>query len=117
MKWDTKQPCESCPYRRDAKLEFWHPDHFKKLLQDDRNPVTGPIYGCHATRKREVPSVCAGWLLNQKSRREPSIQLRLALMRHDEAVKLYEEISAGGLDLYDSIEEMVEANFPELLEE
>lgn len=117
MKWDTKEPCESCPYRKDARLEFWHPDHFKKLLEDDRvEHGLGSMYACHSTGKRPEPSICAGWLLNQKRRETPNNILRLNIIKNNEAFRCFEQVTDGGHELYESIEEMVEANFPELLE-
>ena len=111
MRWETTEPCASCPYRTDAKLEFWHPGEFVNLQEQDANEYGGAIFGCHGTRKLpEGPSVCAGWLLDQKRRNIPSIQLRLCLMVSEEARDCLEEVNDGGHDLYDSIEEMCEAN-------
>ena len=110
MKWDTKSPCGSCPYRKDAPLGLWHPAEFDNLLKQDGNEMQGAAFGCHATIKAENPSVCAGWLLDQKKRGIPSIQLRLHLMQNSEALQCLEEVNSGGHELYDSIREMVEAN-------
>lgn len=116
MKWDTREPCESCPYRKDAKREFWHPDHFKQLLEDDAAAYgMGAMYGCHATRKREEPSICAGWLINQIRRDFPSNMLRVHLIRRDDANQCVLQVTDGGHELYRSIEAMIEANFPGLL--
>lgn len=112
MKFDKKSPCESCPYRRDARQEFWHPAEFVGLLANDADPVMGKMYACHEGKKlaHEDRSMCAGWLLDQKRRGLPSIQLRLLLTQSEEARAMLEEVNADGLDLYDSIEEMCEAN-------
>ena len=116
MKWDTTEPCESCPYRKDARIEYWDKGEFAQLLKNDADPIMGAIYGCHQTRKLEEPSICGGWLLDQQNRGVPSIQLRLALIRSKEAMTCLDKISDGGHERYSSIEEMIEANFPELLE-
>lgn len=111
MKWDTRSPCESCPYRKDAKLELWDKSEFENLLAHDEDTLTGSLFGCHATRKKSEVSVCAGWLLDQLRRRCPSIQLRLAALLKPEAGQALEEVNDGGLELYESITQMVEANF------
>jgi hypothetical protein len=115
MKWDTKQPCESCPYRRDSKLKFWCESEFESLLANDASPILGHMFGCHGTRKNENPSICAGWLLDQIDRGLPSIMLRMSIIHSEEAVKLLDEVTDGGYELYSSIEEMVRANYPALL--
>ncbi len=115
MKWDTKEPCQSCPYRTDARLQYWDKAEFKNLLRSDADPIQGAVFGCHQTRKLNEPSVCGGWLLDQKNRGVPSIQLRPSLIRNKEAVHCLENVSSK-VELYGSIEEMVLANFPELIE-
>lgn len=99
-------PCPSCPYRRDARPEFWHPTEFVRLLANDANSLEGGIYHCHQGRK--LPP--EGWLLDQKKRGLPSIKLRLLLLTNPESCELLETVHDGGLSLYDSIEEMCEAN-------
>ena len=109
MKWDLREPCGSCPYRRDAKLGLWHPSEFENLLEAEERPL-GATFGCHGTIKHDEPSVCIGWLLDQKRRDLPSIALRIRLAESPAAVDCLKEASDGGHELYESIEEMVEAN-------
>lgn len=110
MKWDTREPCGSCPYRKDAPLGLWHPSEFDRLVATDQSQV-GSLFGCHATIKKEHPSVCAGWLLDQRERGIPSLMLRVALMRErKEAGGCLEQVSSGGHPLYKSIAAMVAAN-------
>lgn len=110
MKWNTREPCGSCPYRKDAPLRLWHPSEFDNLLEQDADPIQGRAFGCHATIKNDSTSVCAGWLLDQKRRGLPSIRLRMALMQSEDAQRCLEKVSDGGYELYGSIEEMVAAN-------
>ena len=110
LKFDTREPCAKCPYRRDAPLALWDREHFTTLVANDRNEFGGAVYGCHATRKLPEPSVCAGWLLDQIKRGLPSIQLRLALVRAGDVGPVLDAVSDVGHELYDSIGEMVEAN-------
>jgi hypothetical protein len=111
MKWDTREPCASCPYRKDAPREMWHAEEFKKLLAADANEFGGAMFGCHKFRNHpEQAQVCGGWLLDQKRRGCPSIQLRLVLIHKPEAVKALEEITDGGHRLYASIAAMCRAN-------
>ena len=109
MKWDLREPCKSCPYRRDTRVGFWHPEEFDNLQAKDRDPI-GSVFGCHGTIKHADPSVCIGWLLDQKRRGLPSLVLRVRLAQDAEARGCHEEATDGGHALYDSIEEMVAAN-------
>lgn len=111
MRWDTREPCESCPYRVDAQPEKWHQSEFEKLLMNNANEYSGAIYSCHSSRLvPEGSTVCAGWLLDQQRRGLPSIQLRVILCTNEAAVMALEEVSDGGHELYDSIEEMCKVN-------
>lgn len=109
MHWDIRAPCSSCPYRLDAPIGLWNRREFEGLLAADRSTL-GKIYGCHGTRKMPEHQVCGGWLLDQKRRDAPSNMLRVSMLTKPEALAAYQEISADGLDLYDSIEEMCSAN-------
>ncbi len=111
MKWDRKTPCASCPYRRDAPRGMWHPEEFTGVLVNDRNPV-GAVFGCHEFNKRpaEEHRPCAGWLLDQKRRNVPNLRLRLMLGNSDEAAQCFNEANEDGVDLFDSIKEMIDEN-------
>lgn len=106
------QPCKSCPYRKDAPLGLWDPVEFQNLLTQDRNGFGGAVFNCHGEVKKAPAdrALCAGWLLDQKRRGVPSIQLRLQLMRGGKALDEYERASGEGLRLYPSIEAMCRAN-------
>lgn len=115
MRWDDSthtSPCAKCPYRKDAPLRLWHPDHFRTLLANDADPLGGAVYGCHNDRKREQSErrPCVGWLLDQKKRRVPSIRLRMVVMTSDAAMVCMESIHAAGLKLYGTIKSMCRAN-------
>lgn len=110
MKFDTKEPCKSCPYRKDAKLGLWHPSEFENLARTEEE-IPGAVFACHATGKGKTPmSVCAGWLLKQRDNGVPSIALRLSVLQNPEAGRALETVSDGGHDLYSSVQEMIEAN-------
>jgi len=109
MKYDTMEPCRSCPYRIDAPLGLWHPSEFENLAATERSQL-GAVFGCHATRHRREPSVCAGWLLKQRDADVPSIALRVELSRTPGAAEALRTVSDGGHELYDSVEDMIEAN-------
>lgn len=117
LAFDLHEPCASCPYRRDARLAYWHEEEFHRLVLNDGDPIMGALYACHGTRRVEKKSVCGGWLLDQRDRGVPSIQLRLRLMRDEEAVECLETITDGGHERFGSIEEMVRANFPDRYDE
>lgn len=111
MNTDRRQPCASCPYRKDARLAFWHADHFVKLLAHDSDPWP-PLYHCHEDGKKPVPErgLCVGWLLDQKRRNVPALHLRLRLMNDDALGAQLEAISGKGLSLFRTVQAMCRAN-------
>ena len=110
--FDMDRPCENCPYRTDAPRQLWHPDEFRKVRASEQDPVMGAMFDCHKGKDRLQAEhrLCVGWLLDQKKRNVPSIQLRLLLMNKKEASALFERISARGLKLFSSIAAMCRAN-------
>lgn len=34
--YSRQQPCTSCPYRKDARLQLWSIEEFKKLLRYEK---------------------------------------------------------------------------------
>jgi rubrerythrin len=110
VKFDTKEPCKSCPYRKDAKLGLWHPCEFENLARTEEE-LMGAMFGCHATGKGKTPmSICAGWLLAQREQGFPSIALRLYVLQHPEVDPALDAVSDGGHDLYANVREMIDAN-------
>lgn len=106
-----RSPCKTCPYRKDVAVGTWHRVEFEKCLDSERPGDVGSIFACHKhvhlpTKQR---GMCAGWLFDQKRRREPSIMLRLYL-RYDHAAEALERVHDGGHALYASIQEMCRAN-------
>lgn len=112
MKYDRTNPCASCPYRKDARLGFWAAEHFTKLLANDADPIHGSVYACHEGGKLppEERGPCVGWLLDQRRRLEPSIQLRLKLMNDEGFRAQYAKISTGGVKLWRTLQAMCRAN-------
>lgn len=107
--FDKREPCSSCPYRTDAPLELWSAEEFEGLLQSERDGM-GTLYGCHEfNKRRDQAQVCIGWLISQRERNVPSIALRLKLIQNPEACACIKEASSP-VPLYESVEEMCEAN-------
>ena len=106
-----RTPCSSCPYRQDVPTGVWDPQHFLDVLKADAEPFRGAMWGCHKYVKKEEQSFCAGWLLDQRRRNFPSIQLRLRMMTDDALARdLCEVLTDQGHTLYDSINDMCRAN-------
>jgi len=112
VKWDQKQPCKGCPFRRDTPVGIWDWSHYVELQEQDADELNGSLFACH--KYRLLPTAerrpCAGWLLDQRRRHLPSIRLRIALISKPAARALLEEVRDGGCPLYDSVDEMCEAN-------
>ena len=94
--YDRREPCAQCPYRRDAPLAKWHPQHFVDLILADRS-LFGAIYLCH----NQDGNVCVGWALDQR-------ELRLG--DDVDAARQFRELSDGGHPRFASVEEMCLAN-------
>lgn len=105
-------PCSSCPYRKDAPLRLWHRSEFENLLAQDADPVNGNMFACHGEAKKDPRkrALCAGWLLDQKKRNVPSIQLRIRLITNCATLAAFERVSSGGTELYSTIKAMCRAN-------
>ena len=70
-----KKPCKSCPFRKDAPLGLWHPEHYIRVAYlgsadlTDMNPM-----GCHQYNGKTNPKLrgekippCIGWYLSRDS--------------------------------------------------
>lgn len=112
MKWDIREPCKSCPYRKDVPLATWHPEEFRKLRAAAEDELMGGVFGCHKYRHRpqEEHRICAGYMITQRENGVPSIQLRLQLLQSEQAVACLNEVHDGGHALYETIEEMCDDN-------
>lgn len=100
-------PCANCPYRKDAPLALWSVDEFKALLDSDKDTI-GTVYQCH----KKDGNVCVGWLINQNNRRLPSIALRLQLSKQNITREYLDQLHCK-TPMFDTIEEMCQANFPD----
>lgn len=111
MKFNCTSPCKNCPYREDAPLQLWDREEFRKLLAHDKAPFgLGKVYGCH----KNDGSICRGFLMNQDQRNQPNNNLRMMMSKHG-VTRTYLDALASPSPMYASIEEMVAANFPDLL--
>lgn len=112
MDFSNRTPCKSCPYRKDVKLKFWHRSEFENLLAHDEDPLNGAMFGCHEDGKKEMADrrPCIGWVLDQRRRNVPSIQLRLAIIRNPECAELLADANDGGAELYSTMKSMCRAN-------
>lgn len=104
-----KSPCSSCPYRKDAPLQLWDKYEFEKLLKEDKE-MFGGTYKCH----KNNGSCCKGWLMNQDSRNFPNLNLRIQLSKHGIARQYLDSLKSKA-PLFESIEKMCVANYPESL--
>jgi hypothetical protein len=109
MKFNCTSPCKNCPYRTDAPLRLWDREEFRKLLEHDKDPF-GKVYDCH----KNNGSICRGYLMDQDERNHPNINLRMMLSKHG-VTRTYLDALACSSPMYASIEEMIAANFPDLL--
>lgn len=100
------QPCKSCPYRKDAPLQMWDKYEFDKLLLQDKE-MFGGMYKCH----KNNGSCCKGWLINQDNRNHPNIALRIRMSREGITREYLDKLKCD-VEMFETIEEMVEANYP-----
>jgi hypothetical protein len=105
--FSKKQPCNTCPYRTDAPLRHWSVEEFKDLVQHEADEM-GVTYMCH----KKDGCVCVGWLMDQDRRGLPSIALRLSLLKHN-ITRTYMDALRSPFPLYESVQEMCIANYPD----
>lgn len=109
LKFSKKSPCDNCPYRLDAPVGYWDKKEFEGVLAAEESQM-GTVYGCH----KNDGNVCVGWLMNQHERNLPSINLRIALSRHNVTRKYLDSLHCSS-ERFESVEEMIEANYPALI--
>jgi hypothetical protein len=112
-KYDRREPCGNCPFRRSAPLAYWHPSQYTMLAEiaAGEGMLGDRTFGCHKDRgkpKKEIGS-CVGWLLDQRKRGIPCLTLRIELAIEPRYAEQMIEIT-GEEDCYDSIDEVVELN-------
>lgn len=111
MNYTRKSPCNDCPYRMDAPTQLWAREEFQDLLDKDKS-YFGAAYGCH----KKDNHVCVGFLMNQDKRNFPSIALRISLSTNKVNREYLDNLSCKS-EMFESVEDMIDANFPEILEE
>lgn len=57
----NKNPCSSCPYRKDVPLGIWEAVEYEKLRAYDNNGSFAAFLCHHSTNGKET--VCKGWLV------------------------------------------------------
>ncbi len=72
----------------------------------------GTVYGCH----KKNGDVCVGWLMMQDKNGFPSIALRLKLSRENVTRDYLDKLNSPS-EMYATTEEMISANYPELLKQ
>lgn len=100
------QPCNNCPYRKDAPLKLWHKSEFQKLLKAEQTQFA-PIYNCH----KNNGSVCVGWLMKQLDNGCPSLMLRITMISKKVSHEYLDSLNSPS-PLYQSVRSMIKANYP-----
>lgn len=108
MDYTRKQPCNNCPYRKDAPLRHWAIEEFENLL-DKESDYLGATFGCH----KKDNHVCVGWLMNQDQRNFPSIMLRISLSQNNIPREYLDSLHCKS-EMFETVEEMCFTNYPEL---
>lgn len=102
-------PCNNCPYRKDAPVKHWSIDEFEDLLKSEQSQL-GVTYGCH----KNNGTICVGWLMMQDKNRLPSIMLRMSLSSHNVTREYLDSLHCKS-EMFETTNDMIHANFPELL--
>jgi uncharacterized protein DUF6283 len=106
-----KTPCNNCPWRRDAPVEHWDPDHFRSIwrnCQDDGQHVMLCHKAGSLPEEAQGTVVCQGWVRVMGTQ---AVGVRVALMQKRVTP---DELEGGTEGLFDSFEEMMVANGIEL---
>lgn len=59
----NREPCASCPYRRDTPPGIWAAEEYRKLPAWDTQFGGNGVFLCHHTPQIERKTVCRGWLV------------------------------------------------------
>ena len=107
-----RRPCNSCPWRKDVPIAYWHPNHFTSIYtqcQDDGMHVML----CHGANRlpegERSKLICQGWV---RVVGFDSVGVRIACINGN--VTLAEVNDTEGPELFDSFESMMEANGVEI---
>lgn len=92
-----KNPCGSCPYRKDVAPGIWHRDEYAKLPPYDADTPSQPfgLFMCH----QRDGCICGAWLLTHD--RDHLLALRFAGRHLDPSVWNYSstvEVFASGAE-------------------
>lgn len=58
----NREPCASCPYRRDTPAGIWAAEEYRKLPAWDDDYQPG-VFLCHHTPLIDCQTVCRGWIV------------------------------------------------------
>jgi len=110
-----REPCQNCPFRREATLAHWHPTEYVKLERMERSEgVFGEstLFNCHKDRRKPASDqqICVGWLQDQRRKGVPSLALRLKLISDEEASGQFKGMSDDVSGNYGSVRELLDAN-------
>lgn len=108
MYFKGKSPCNNCPYRKDAPLQFWSKEEFQDLIKKEALQF-GTVYVCH----KNNGTVCKGWLMDQDKRDLPSIALRLKLSRENVTREYLDSLNCDS-EIYESVKQMSLTNYTDI---
>lgn len=109
LTFKSNKPCNDCPYRKDAPLKHWHKEEFINLHRTEKD-MFGSVFACH----KKNGCVCIGWLIMQDKNNFPSIALRLKLTKQ-KITREYLDTLKCDVEMFNSTEDMINANYPEIL--
>lgn len=75
MLTSNKNPCSTCPYRKDVPSGVWHYEEYEKLRGYDDNTALS-VFMCHQSSVANVEMACKGWVMVHQN----SVAVRLACM-------------------------------------
>lgn len=102
MTKSKRKPCADCPWRKDAETDVWSKERFQMLAVDCRDDGMKAM-ACHKSGQ-EQPYACAGFLAQVGYE---SVGVRILAMQGGETP---DDIYTNGLDLFETFEQMLEAN-------
>ena len=96
-----RNPCSSCPYRKDSPSGLWHPEEYEKLRAYDNEDVSlenGNLatFHCHQEKISGQDTVCKGWLMVHQN----TVAVRLCQYRHGIGIDQFEVDK--GIELHES---------------
>lgn len=100
-----KDPCASCPYRKDTPPGVWAAEEYNKLPRWDDPLAMAGVFLCHHSTTTGQDTICRGWMEVHRQ----NLSVRVALFSADLSDSPETMLQPTKVELYNSGAEACEA--------